>query len=89
MVKKSATGPVPSVARIVHVGSTADGSNAPQPFASQAGAPTGGSATPPTDSSYINQPPPLPVGAVAVGLIAAGAGLPARRRRRFDAEENA
>jgi hypothetical protein len=44
----------------------------------------GASADP--DSSYITQPPPLPVGGMVVGLFAAGAAMP-RMRRRFDEEE--
>jgi len=87
VMKKTPSGPIPSVARIVHVGSFSSGTNAPQPFASQAGPPIGGSATAPTDSSYINQPPPLPLGAVSVGMIAAGVGIPARRRRLFPEDE--
>jgi hypothetical protein len=76
------TSGVPSVARIVKVGNAADatptvnlyGSDNPPP-------PSGGSATQPTNSSYINQPPPLPFGGWIIGLIAAGAGIPAMRRR--------
>jgi hypothetical protein len=44
-------GPVPSVARVVRVGSTADGAEAPQPFPDDAPAPVGGSATSPSDPS--------------------------------------
>jgi len=49
--KKSLQGPVPSVARIVHVGTTSDSAEAIQPYADDAPAPTGGSATALNDSS--------------------------------------
>jgi len=79
---------VPSVARIVQVGTTTDMTattpiytsgdpNNPPP-------PSGGSATEPEDSSYLAKPPPLPMGVGVVGMIAMGAGVPARRRRRED-----
>jgi hypothetical protein len=82
---------VPSVARIVRIGltdtaptsaiyTTTDPNNPPATDASIG-------ATPPTNSSYINQPPPLPVaGMAALGMVAAGAGVPARRRRRVEDE---
>jgi hypothetical protein len=44
-------GPVPSVARMVHVGATADPAEALQPFADDSPAPVGGSATPVDDNS--------------------------------------
>jgi hypothetical protein len=75
---------VPSVARIVRVSGDPEdltptvnlyGSDNPPPPDTSMG------ATPPTDSSYINQPPPLPVGGIVIGMFAAGAGLPAIRRR--------
>jgi len=44
-------GPVPSVARMVHVGTTSDTAEAPQPFPDEATAPEGGSATPDADTS--------------------------------------
>jgi hypothetical protein len=46
-------GPVPSVARIVRVGAAADNAAAPQPYADQAPAPTGGTASPPDASGKI------------------------------------
>jgi hypothetical protein len=49
--KKTDKGTVPSVARIVHVGSESDKAEAIQPFADDAPAPTGGSATALNDSS--------------------------------------
>ncbi|MGH9005683.1 MAG: galactose oxidase-like domain-containing protein, partial [Acidimicrobiia bacterium] len=48
-------GPVPSVARVVRVGSTADDAEAPQPFPDDAPAPVGGSATSPSDPSVPQQ----------------------------------
>ena len=48
--RKTDQGPVPSVARMVHVG-TSDTSEAPQPFPDDATVPAGGSATPDADSS--------------------------------------
>jgi hypothetical protein len=77
---------VPSVARIVHIGDADDNSATVNPYGSDDPPPpdTSIGATPDPDSSYINQPPPLPVGAVALGMVAAGAGVPARRRRRED-----
>jgi hypothetical protein len=76
-------GGVPSVARIVKVGAAVDatptvnvyGSDNPPPPDTSLG------ANPDPDSSYLNQPPPLPVGGMVVGLFAAGAGVPALRRR--------
>jgi hypothetical protein len=79
---------VPSVARIVHVGSTTDLASTTPIYTSgdvnNPPPPSGGSATEPEDSSYQNNPPPLPMGVGAVGMIARGAGVPARRRRRED-----
>jgi galactose oxidase-like protein len=82
---------VPSVARIVQVGSGSNatptvnlyGSDNPPPPDASIG------ASPDPDSSYANQPPPLPIGAAAVGLVAAGAGVPAIRRRRLEGEDAA
>jgi hypothetical protein len=48
--KKTDKGPVPSVARMVHVGKT-NPAEAIQPFADDAPAPVGGSATPDEDTS--------------------------------------
>jgi hypothetical protein len=49
--RKTDQGPVPSVARMVQVGTTSDASEAPQPFPDDDDAPAGGSATPDADSS--------------------------------------
>ncbi|MGH8975305.1 MAG: galactose oxidase-like domain-containing protein, partial [Acidimicrobiia bacterium] len=49
--RTTASGPVPSVARVVRVGPHADAAEAPQPFPDDAPAPVGGSATPPSDPS--------------------------------------
>jgi hypothetical protein len=49
--KKSATGPIPSVARIVRVGGGSDSAEAIQPYPDDNAAPTGGSATAVNDSS--------------------------------------
>lgn len=49
--RKTDQGPVPSVARMVHVGTTSDTSEAPQPFPDDPTAPAGGSATPDADTS--------------------------------------
>ncbi len=49
--RKTDQGPVPSVARMVHVGTSSDTSEAPQPFPDDPTAPTGGSATPDADTS--------------------------------------
>ena len=49
--KRSLQGPIPSVARIVNVGSGTDIASATQPFPDGAQAPVGGSATPDEDSS--------------------------------------
>ena len=53
--KKTLQGPVPSVARIVTVGLGTDMSEALQPYADDAPAPVGGSATPDEDSSASAQ----------------------------------
>ena len=75
---------VPSVARLVKVGSASNAAPTVNPYGDDNPPPPdasiGASADP--DSSYLNQPPPLPLGAAAVGMIAAGAGIPAIRRRR-------
>ena len=52
--KKTDKGPVPSVARMVHVGET-NSAEAIQPFADDAPAPVGGSATPDEDTSGAGQ----------------------------------
>jgi hypothetical protein len=49
--RKTDQGPVPSVARMVHVGTTSDASEALQPFPDDNAGPIGGSATPDGDSS--------------------------------------
>jgi hypothetical protein len=49
--RKTDQGPVPSVARMVHVGPTADTAEAPQPFPDDPAAPADGSATPDADTS--------------------------------------
>jgi hypothetical protein len=49
--RKTDQGPVPSVARMVHVGTTSDSSEAPQPFPDDATTPAGGTATPDADTS--------------------------------------
>ncbi len=49
--RKTDQGPVPSVARMVHVGTTSDTAEAPQPFPDDPTAPTGGSATSDVDTS--------------------------------------
>ena len=75
--RKTDQGPVPSVARMVHVGTTSDPSEAPQPFPDDATAPAGGSATPDADTSQAAtakmqqlgeaaQSAPAPVAAPAV-----------------------
>jgi hypothetical protein len=53
--KKSDKGPIPSVARMVHVGGESDSREAPQPFPDDAPVPTGGSATELGDSSAPSQ----------------------------------
>ena len=78
--KSSADGPIPSVARIIKVGSTQDTNPAALIYANpDPPAPSGGSATEPEDSSYVAQPP-LP--AAAAGIVALGFGIPAKLRRR-------
>ena len=57
---KTDKGPVPSVARIVRVGATGDNAQAPQPYADQQAAPTGGSASTPDDSGKIAVTNPSP-----------------------------
>ncbi|MGH9035076.1 MAG: galactose oxidase-like domain-containing protein, partial [Acidimicrobiia bacterium] len=49
--RRSAEGPVPSVARIVLVGPTGNPDEADQPFPDDAPGPVGGSATPDDDTS--------------------------------------
>lgn len=49
--RMTAKGPVPSVARIVHLGGESNPGEAPQPFPDDAPAPTGGSATADQDTS--------------------------------------
>jgi galactose oxidase-like protein len=79
---------VPSVARIVHVGDTTDLASTTPIYTSgdvnNPAAPSG-TATEPEDSSYLAKPPP-PLGAMAVGMVAMGVALPARRRRREEDE---
>ena len=79
---------VPSVARIVKIGSSSNAVASPAIYGSDDPPPPdasiGASADP--DSSYLTQPPPLPVGGMVVGLFAAGVAMP-RLRRRFDEEE--
>lgn len=80
---------VPSVARIVKVGGPEAHDAAPTIPIYSSGDPAApsGSATPDEDSSYINKPPPLPMGMVAGGLVAIGVGVPAKvRRRRWEIE---
>jgi hypothetical protein len=82
---------VPSVARIVHIGATSDMTGTTPVYTSgdpnNPGPPDASiGASPDADSSYINQPPPLPLGGWIIGLIAVGAGLPALRRR-FNIED--
>lgn len=75
---------VPSVARIVSVGGTPDATPTTAIYASDDPPAPDASigASPDPDSSYINQPPPLPFGMVAGGLVAIGVGVPAKLRRR-------
>jgi hypothetical protein len=49
--RKTAEGPVPSVARMVHVGETSDAAEALQPMSDDSLAPVGGSATADEDNS--------------------------------------
>ena len=74
---------VPSVARMVKIGSAGDATPSPAIYSSDDPPPPDASigASPDPDSSYINQPPPLPFGGWIIGLVAAGAGIPAMRRR--------
>ncbi|HLF40113.1 MAG TPA: galactose oxidase-like domain-containing protein [Acidimicrobiia bacterium] len=51
--KKTDQGPVPSVARIVHVGTDRDSAESIQPYPDDAPAPVGGSATPEEDTSNV------------------------------------
>jgi hypothetical protein len=53
--RKTSEGPVPSVARMIHVGTTSDTSEALQPYPDDAPAPVGGSATPDEDTSNAAQ----------------------------------
>ena len=53
--KQNPAGPVPSVARIVRISAESDPAEAIQPFADDAPAPTGGSATPDEDTSTVNR----------------------------------
>jgi hypothetical protein len=81
--KTSPAGPIPSVARIVKIGGSSDATPTGPIYGSDdPPAPSGGTATEPEDSSYIAQPPPLPFGMVAGGLVAVAVGIPARLRRR-------
>jgi hypothetical protein len=77
-------GPVPSVARIVNVSTASDPAEAPQPFADDASAPTGGSATPVEDTSTAGRASSalaiLPVAA----LLARSEAGPKRRRKKGD-----
>ncbi len=86
IIKGTGASAVPSVARIVHVGSAANTKATTPLYASDDPPPPSGSATPLEDSSYLNQPPPLPVGlgVVGVGLVGAGAAMIPARRRRFE-----
>jgi hypothetical protein len=56
--QKTDKGPVPSVARIVHVGATSEPGEAIQPFPDSGGAPVG-SATELTDTSYTSSSPEM------------------------------
>ncbi len=67
--RKTAQGPVPSVARMVQVGVSSNPAEALQPFADDAPAPVGGSATPTEDTSTAT--------ATQAELAQATAGTPA------------
>jgi hypothetical protein len=71
--KKNPAGPVPSVARIVRISAESDPAEAIQPFADDAPAPTGGSATPDDDTSTVNR---------AQSAVIPTAGSPGRTARR-------
>lgn len=80
--KRSPEGPIPSVARIVHVGETSDPSEAPQPFPDDA-------APPIVASAPEGGPTPAPESADAVlGATTRSVSLPAAAsgssRRRHD-----
>jgi galactose oxidase-like protein len=62
LIKDSPDGPIPSVARIVHLGSTSDSTPTSPIYASDEPPPpdTSIGATEPTDTSYPSNPPPLP-----------------------------
>jgi hypothetical protein len=80
IIKDSSGGPIPSVARIVRVGATSDTTPTNPIYSSDDPPPpdTSIGATEPTDSSYLNQPPPSPVGfGGAIGLAALGVVAPA------------
>ncbi len=86
LMKSSAMGPIPSVARIVKIGAGADLTPTDTIYASDdPPPPSGGSANPDPNSSYANQPPP-PLGTVAGGMAVIGIGIavPARLRRRWE-----
>jgi hypothetical protein len=81
IIKDSPNGPIPSVARIVRLGATEDAAPTNAIYSSDNPPPpdTGIGATPLTDSSYPNSPPPpLPFGLVAFGGL--GLVLPASQR---------
>lgn len=82
--KSSPSGVIPSVARIVRVGAASDPAPTQPIFASDDPPAPDASigASPDPDSSYLNKPPPLPVGMFAGGLVALAVGVPAKLRRR-------
>jgi hypothetical protein len=79
--KEHPDGPVPSVARIVHVSTQSDPAEALQPFPDHAPAPTGGSATPDEDTSTAGRTQPELAIVPAVALAAASG--PRTKRRRY------
>jgi hypothetical protein len=79
--KQHPDGSVPSVARIVTVSAGSDPAEAPQPFADDAAAPAGGSATPDEDTSIAGDTRSSLAVLPAVALVA-GAGTARKRARR-------
>jgi hypothetical protein len=85
IIKDSPNGPIPSVARIVRLGSTGDATPTTPIYSSDNPPPpdTSIGATEPTDTSYANSPPPpIPFALLPLGL--SGLGLGIRRRNRVD-----